>query len=249
MGETHLGKFKHNEEKSLTLFFIDNYAIIHPEILAVVEHTLEKYKVCINEVDLFLKRLNEVGLEPSPKPETCWAFSNLVGIQTEKDDLYGRSFDKTIFYLLLEPHLGAYGLKIVSGIKMWNNLDNYDFMLSIHNINDALLKGLDAWVDAIYLYQYNLIKNLSCTLAKSPTSTLVTMEGFKNKDKIFMPSDQMYSQLFQSLASTDIDVFKRHRFNTRLDAIASKKRLDNTLTKLRLKATCLEMKYNLRTEG
>lgn len=261
--------FKHNDEKNLALFFIDNSKIIHPEILSVVSPILRKYSTLINAANLFLSkleeaelehnstlvvnakdiwssRLNRAGLEytGNDKLETSMDIGKLVGVTIEGHELYGLSFNKMIFQLLLADYLDGNREETFSDEhKWWDNAGIYDFILSIQDVNDALAQGIDAWEDAIYLYRYNIIKDWQGKLAKSPTSALVRMTGFGDGEMSTWNAAVIVETLFEEEGMGPYDNGQR-RFNSRLDAIAYVRRLDNILRRLKIKAEQLKGKYN-----
>lgn len=236
MSERQLRGFKHNNERSLILFFIDNSTIIHPEILAMVQPILKGYQA-------FFEELKELGPEQD-ESDVRKAFSVFM-----KGDLFVGSLEEPIFHALLDAYLDEDGLRTVSEIETWMGFSKfYDIILDIHGINDALVEGIEAWEDAIYLYRYNFIKDIKCKLAKSPTSKLVMITGLKNGTRLKhgVTSYGLLEALLQSAVGRDIIIYEdRHWFNTRLDAIAYERQLAKALDAQHEKANALVVKYAL----
>lgn len=256
-----MNTFKGNEAKNLTLFFKENKDKIHPDIFNKVAKLVEAGSLTWNAAELFFERLTDLGLVMSleftgllKSPEDI---VDCVGMTTRKigDVTLETSIENDIYYILVQqvietsklytstPHLQA---KILKGRS---NEVVYNIIKGINDINGALAIGWEAWVDAIYLYFYNYIKTLKCTLAKNVSSGLVrtTLNNvpLSKKTVIFYNNNctLTYMDIFALL--TGEELVTRSQFKSRLDAIAYERKISKAMAKVHETANMLKVKYTL----
>lgn len=236
-----------------------NIDILHPELVEVLEPAIGKYKeLIVAEQELFetirmldtdflghrgishltlSKVVLKEGVDLGDNKQWC-------NYRRVMPDGYANANQLTLnayaYYLLMstcfEPELFApLVAEFVNsaGDPTGNDVGQYNKIFDIHEINQALLNGLEAWKDAVYLYYYRQMCDISYKLAEQPDTTSVYFSK-DHKIRYKKHTNAIYLLTGQKLES------KEQLFETRSAAEA----FVNQLDKIKRKGKDLEGKYS-----
>lgn len=227
--------------------------LLHTEIVDILRPALVKYDVLYTASEDFFGSLTSEGMRYAGKGDATDIFlmSMLLKVDiggltptqiTCVDNKTGHvrrqgndqlNLSAYAHYLLMTAYFDSILVKALM-LRFIHSSTHIETIRDIHAINNGLTEGLDAWRDAVFLYYYRAMKSVKYTLAKSSKSARVT---FSVTHALM---DEMYTDAMFLLTGQELEG-KTHTFDTRVDAIAFVKKLDE----IHQRGKDLEAKYSV----